>query len=85
MHEGSRRAILAAFPADLGIAIAELIGALITRSAGPLAGGGNSPADTGNQLLRAQQAPRAEQAPRAAVPSAHLAVIEPDVHRTPSR
>ena len=51
MHEGSRRAILAAFLANLGIAIAKLAGFLITRSAGLLAEAGHSLADTGNQLL----------------------------------
>jgi cation diffusion facilitator family transporter len=51
MHEGSRRAILAAFLANLGIAIAKFAGFLITGSAGLLAEAGHSLADTGNQLL----------------------------------
>jgi len=51
MHEGSRRAILAAFLANLGIAIAKFVGFLITRSAGLLAEAAHSLADTGNQLL----------------------------------
>jgi cation diffusion facilitator family transporter len=51
MHEGSRRAILAAFLANLGIAIAKFAGFLITRSAGLLAEAAHSLADTGNQLL----------------------------------
>jgi cation diffusion facilitator family transporter len=51
MHEGSRRAILAAFVANLGIAIAKFVGFLITGSAGLLAEAGHSLADTGNQLL----------------------------------
>src|SRR3954471_7523020 len=51
MHEGSRRAILAAFLANLGIAIAKFIGFVITGSAGLLAEAGHSLADTGNQLL----------------------------------
>ena len=51
MHEGSRRAILAAFLANLGIAIAKFVGFLITGSAGLLAEAGHSLADTGNQLL----------------------------------
>jgi cation diffusion facilitator family transporter len=51
MHEGSRRAILAAFLANLGIAIAKFIGFIITGSAGLLAEAGHSLADTGNQLL----------------------------------
>lgn len=51
MHEGSRKAILAAFFANLGIAIAKFVGFLITRSAGLLAEAGHSLADTGNQGL----------------------------------
>jgi cation diffusion facilitator family transporter len=51
MHEGSRRAILAAFLANLGIAIAKFVGFLITSSASLLAEAGHSVADTGNQLL----------------------------------
>src|SRR3954454_2685560 len=51
MHEGSRRAILAAFLANLGIAIAKFVGFLITSSASLLAEAGHSLADTGNQLL----------------------------------
>src|SRR5215207_11668850 len=51
MHEGSRRAILAAFLANLGIAIAKFVGFIITGSAGLLAEAGHSLADTGNQLL----------------------------------
>ena len=51
MHEGSRRAIFAAFLANLGIAIAKFVGFLITGSAGLMAEAGHSLADTGNQLL----------------------------------
>jgi cation diffusion facilitator family transporter len=51
MHEGSRRAILAAFVANLGIAIAKFVGFVLTGSAGLLAEAGHSLADTGNQLL----------------------------------
>jgi cation diffusion facilitator family transporter len=51
MQEGSRKAIIAAFFANLGIAIAKFIGFLITRSAGLLAESGHSLADTGNQAL----------------------------------
>ncbi|MET0145084.1 MAG: cation diffusion facilitator family transporter [Ilumatobacteraceae bacterium] len=52
MHdEGSRRAILAAFFANLGIAISKFVGFLITGSAGLLAEAAHSLADTGNQLL----------------------------------
>jgi cation diffusion facilitator family transporter len=51
MHEGSRKAILAAFFANLGIAIAKFVGFLLTSSAGLLAEAGHSLADTGNQAL----------------------------------
>ena len=51
MNQGSKRAIYAAFIANFGIAIAKLIGALITGSAGLLAEAVHSAADTGNQAL----------------------------------
>ena len=51
MHEGSRKAIIAAFFANLGIAIAKFVGFLLTQSAGLLAESGHSLADTGNQAL----------------------------------
>jgi cation diffusion facilitator family transporter len=51
MQEGSRKAILAAFFANLGISIAKFVGFLLTRSAGLLAEAGHSLADTGNQAL----------------------------------
>ncbi len=51
MTDGSRKAIIAAFFANLGIAIAKFIGFLITRSAGMLAESVHSFADTGNQGL----------------------------------
>jgi cation diffusion facilitator family transporter len=51
MHHGSRRAILAAFLANMGIAVAKFIGFLITQSAGLLAEAVHSLADSGNQLL----------------------------------
>jgi cation diffusion facilitator family transporter len=49
--DGSRKAIVAAFLANLGIAIAKFVGFLITSSAGLLAEAAHSLADTGNQLL----------------------------------
>jgi cation diffusion facilitator family transporter len=49
--DGSRKAILAAFLANLGIAIAKFVGFLLTSSAGLLAEAAHSLADTGNQLL----------------------------------
>lgn len=51
MNDGSRKAILAAFVANLGIAIAKFVGFLLTRSAGLLAEAVHSLADTGNQAL----------------------------------
>jgi cation diffusion facilitator family transporter len=49
--DGSRKAIVAAFLANLGIAIAKFVGFLITSSAGLLAEAAHSLADTGNQAL----------------------------------
>ncbi len=51
MTDGSRKAILAAFLANLGIAIAKFIGFALTRSSSMLAEGVHSLADTGNQGL----------------------------------
>ena len=51
MHEGSRKAVLAAFFANLGIAIAKLVGFFLTSSASLLAEAGHSLADSGNQGL----------------------------------
>ncbi|HEX3087639.1 MAG TPA: cation diffusion facilitator family transporter [Ilumatobacteraceae bacterium] len=51
MHEGSRRAIIAAFFANLGIAVSKFVGFVITGSAGLLAESAHSLADTGNQAL----------------------------------
>jgi len=51
VHEGSRKAIIAAFFANLGIAVSKFVGFVITGSAGLLAESGHSLADTGNQGL----------------------------------
>ena len=51
MTEGSRKAVLYAFFANLGIAITKFIGFLITASASLLAEAVHSLADTGNQAL----------------------------------
>ena len=51
MTEGSKKAIVAAFIANVGIAIAKFVGYLITRSAGMLAESVHSFADAGNQAL----------------------------------
>lgn len=51
VQDGSRKAIIAAFFANLGIAISKFIGFVITGSAGLLAEAAHSVADTGNQGL----------------------------------
>lgn len=51
MQEGSRKAITAAFLANLGIAVSKFVGFLITGSAGLAAEAVHSLADTGNQGL----------------------------------
>ena len=51
MHEGSRKAIVAAFLANLGIAIAKFVGFALTGAASLLAEALHSVADTGNQSL----------------------------------
>ena len=51
MQEGSKKAIIAAFIANLGIAIAKFVGFILTQSAGMLAESVHSLADTGNQAL----------------------------------
>ena len=51
MQDGSKKAIIAAFIANLGIAIAKFVGFLLTQSAGLLAESVHSLADTGNQAL----------------------------------
>jgi cation diffusion facilitator family transporter len=51
MHEGSRKAIAAAFLANLGIAIAKFVGFLVTGASSMLAESIHSVADTANQGL----------------------------------
>ena len=63
MQEGSRKAIIAAFFANLGIAIAKFTGFILTGSAGLLAEAGHSLADTGNQALLMLGGRRAERKP----------------------
>jgi cation diffusion facilitator family transporter len=64
--EGTRRAIVAAFLANLGIALSKFVAFLVTGSASMLAESIHSVADTGNQGLlflggkRARKAPTAE-------------------------
>lgn len=63
MQDGSKKAILAAFFANLGIAIAKFVGFALTRSTGLLAEAGHSLADTGNQALLLLGAKRAKRDP----------------------
>ncbi len=65
MQEGSRKAIIAAFLANLGIAITKFVGFLITGSAALLAEAGHSLADTGNQALLMLGGKRAKRKPTA--------------------
>ena len=51
MHDGGRRAIIAAFFANLGIAVSKFVGFLVTGSAGLAAESVHSLADTANQGL----------------------------------
>ncbi len=66
MHEGSRRAVFAAFWANLGVAVTKFCGFLFTGAASLLAEAMHSVADTGNQLLLLLGAARAQ---RPATPS----------------
>ena len=63
MHEGSRRAIAAAFFANFGIAIAKFVAFLATGAASMLAESIHSLADTGNQGLLFLGGARAKRAP----------------------
>ncbi len=63
MHEGSRRAIVAAFAANLGIALAKFGAFLFTGAASMLAEAVHSVADTGNQALLFLGSARARRAP----------------------
>jgi cation diffusion facilitator family transporter len=66
MHDGTRRAIVAAFLANLGIAASKFLAFAVTGSASMLAEAIHSVADTGNQGLlflggrRSRRAPTAE-------------------------
>jgi cation diffusion facilitator family transporter len=62
---GSKRAILAALLANLGIAIAKFVGFVFTMSSSMLAESVHSMADTGNQLLLLLGGRRASRAPTA--------------------
>ncbi|MEY2568600.1 MAG: hypothetical protein QOE35_3129 [Actinomycetota bacterium] len=65
MHEGSRRAIIAAFLANLGIAIAKFVGFFVTGAASMLAEAIHSMADTANQGLLFLGGRRSERGPTA--------------------
>ena len=65
MNDGSKRAIYAAFGANLGIAIAKFIGAAITGSAGLLAEAVHSTADTANQGVLLLGGKRSKRSPNA--------------------
>jgi cation diffusion facilitator family transporter len=62
-HDGSRAAIVAAFVANLGIAIAKFVGFLFTGAASMLAEAIHSVADTGNQGLLMLGRRRSQRAP----------------------
>lgn len=63
MHEGSKRAIIAAFVANLGIALSKLVGFGFTGAASMLAEAIHSIADTANQGLLLVGGRRADRAP----------------------
>jgi len=71
VKEGSRRAIVAAFLANLGIACAKLVAFLVTGAASLGAEAVHSLADTGNQGLLLLGAARARRPPDEAHPFGH--------------
>jgi cation diffusion facilitator family transporter len=71
MHEGSRKAIIAAFAANLGIAVSKFVGFLLTGSAGLAAEAVHSLADTANQGLLFLGGSRASKARDADHPFGH--------------
>jgi cation diffusion facilitator family transporter len=68
MNEGSTRAILAAFLANLGIAIVKFVAFLFTGAASMLAESIHSVADTGNQALLTLGGPSGRRPPTAEHP-----------------
>jgi cation diffusion facilitator family transporter len=68
MHEGSRRAIVAALVANLGIALAKFVAFALTGAASMLAEAVHSVADSGNQALLILGGARARRAPTEAHP-----------------
>jgi cation diffusion facilitator family transporter len=71
MEGGSRRAIIAAFLANLGIAVAKFAGFVVTSSASMLAEAVHSVADTSNQGLLLLGGRRARRPPTAKHPFGH--------------
>jgi cation diffusion facilitator family transporter len=65
MHEGSRKAIFAAFIANLGIAVAKFVGFLLTGASSMLAEAVHSVADATNQGLLFLGGSKAKRAPTA--------------------
>ena len=76
VQDGSRKAIIAAFFANLGISIAKFIGFLLTGSASLLAESGHSVADTGNQSLLLFGSKRGKRLADSAAVSEVLGLIE---------
>jgi cation diffusion facilitator family transporter len=68
MHDGSRRAIVAAFLANVGIALSKLVAFAITGAASMLAESIHSVADTGNQGLLFLGGARSRREPTSAHP-----------------
>jgi cation diffusion facilitator family transporter len=68
MHEGSHKAIAAAFFANLGIAVAKFVAFALTGAASMLAEAIHSVADTGNQALLFLGGRRSKRAPTPAHP-----------------
>src|SRR6478672_3259401 len=68
MHEGSRRAVVAAFLANLGIALSKFVAFGITGAASLLAESIHSLADTGNQGLLFLGGARSRRPPTATHP-----------------
>jgi cation diffusion facilitator family transporter len=60
MHEGSKKAVVAALTANLGIALSKFVGYFLTGAASMLAEAVHSVADCGNQLLLLLGGVRAE-------------------------
>src|SRR5437868_15286465 len=71
MHEGSQRAIIAAFLANLGIAVAKFVGFAFTGAASMLAEAVHSVADTSNQGLLFLGGARSRKAPDVDHPFGH--------------